>query len=309
MLPSRARSRSPSGGTMWGVCIEGYDIVRKEGEDLLRPLRPFNYWNFDPYDKDGWVAYRPLEETPDLFLRFARLYEDGCSVSAILGWSHKYGLLGSDYLEGAWDEGMQHSTLSGFKNEVVRAAAILAMYEAALDGNGEQAKQLILERFPMLAVRYRERDELYDDEDERREAFFHSLTREARDEEVEGIAEEVEESFGGDYHEYALEVAAWMVEDVVRRFCYQALRVEPGTHDPSRLVAGWRFTNLLGAMYLQMYWLMASGGRAVTRCEYCRRIISLAPPLPGTRKPRGDKRFCDSNCRQKNHQRKRSTAR
>jgi hypothetical protein len=141
----------------------------------------------------------------------------------------------------------------------------------------------------------------------RREAYFCSLTREARDEEVEGIAQEVKEHFGGGYLEYALEVAACVVEDVVRHFCYQTLRVKPGIHDPSQPVTGWRFTNLLGAMYLQMYWLMAAGAD-VAHCEYCGRIMPLATPILGARKPRSDKRFGDDNCRQKNHQRKLSTA-
>jgi hypothetical protein len=49
--------------------------------------------------------------------------------------------------------------------------------------------------------------------------------------------------------------------------------------------------SLLGAMYLQMYWLMAAGGN-VTRCKYCGRIISLASPAPDARKgshPRPEK--------------------
>jgi hypothetical protein len=58
---------------------------------------------------------------------------------------------------------------------------------------------------------------------------------------------------------------------------------------------------LYGAMYLQMYWLMAAGGN-VTRCKYCGRIMSLTYPLPGgARKTRQDKKFCDNACRQKHH--------
>ena len=57
---------------------------------------------------------------------------------------------------------------------------------------------------------------------------------------------------------------------------------------------------LYGAMYLQMYWLMAAGGN-VTRCKYCGRIISLASPGPDARKTRQDKKFCDDACRQRHH--------
>lgn len=55
-----------------------------------------------------------------------------------------------------------------------------------------------------------------------------------------------------------------------------------------------------GAMYLQMYWLMAAGGN-VTRRKYCGRIISLTSPVPGARKTRQDKKYCDDACRQRHH--------
>jgi hypothetical protein len=69
-----------------------------------------------------------------------------------------------------------------------------------------------------------------------------------------------------------------------------------------RLTASWGVRNLLGAMYLQFYWLVTSAGE-LSRCRYCGRIISYAPPIPGTgeRKPRRDKEFCSSQCRQNYH--------
>jgi hypothetical protein len=59
--------------------------------------------------------------------------------------------------------------------------------------------------------------------------------------------------------------------------------------------------NLLGAMYLQFYWLITSGD--VTRCKFCNGVISLAPPTLGGkgRKVRADEQFCDSHCRQNHH--------
>jgi hypothetical protein len=59
---------------------------------------------------------------------------------------------------------------------------------------------------------------------------------------------------------------------------------------------------LYGAMYMQMYRLIAAGGN-VTRCKYCGRIISLASPGPDARKTRQDKKFCDDACRQRRHYR------
>ena len=69
----------------------------------------------------------------------------------------------------------------------------------------------------------------------------------------------------------------------------------------------WTFDNLLGAMYLQMYWLVASRD-SVARCEHCGRIISLGRPHPEGRKRRSDKRFCNDACRQAHHRSKKKRA-
>ena len=76
-------------------------------------------------------------------------------------------------------------------------------------------------------------------------------------------------------------------------------------YGPEALSAAWWPRNLLGAMYLQMYWLMTSFAD-LSHCRYCGRIISYAPPIPAgenrkVRKPRKDKEFCDSRCRQNYH--------
>src|SRR5829696_4923614 len=90
---------------------------------------------------------------------------------------------------------------------------------------------------------------------------------------------------------------------MVERYSRQSLRVETGPPNPSRIKAGWRFYSLLGAMCLQLYWLMASDDE-ITRCEHCGRIVSLARPYPEARKTRRDKRFCDDACRQARHRSK-----
>jgi hypothetical protein len=71
---------------------------------------------------------------------------------------------------------------------------------------------------------------------------------------------------------------------------------------PDKLTGTWRVRNLLGAIYLQFFWLITSMSD-LSRCTYCGRIISYAPPMPqsGKRKPRKDKVFCDSRCRQNYH--------
>jgi hypothetical protein len=73
---------------------------------------------------------------------------------------------------------------------------------------------------------------------------------------------------------------------------------------PELLMPSVRPRNLLGAMYTQFSWLLASGGD-LSRCKHCGRIISHASPALGGgrrgRKPRKDKEFCDSRCRQNYH--------
>jgi hypothetical protein len=78
-----------------------------------------------------------------------------------------------------------------------------------------------------------------------------------------------------------------------------------------RLVAGWGFTNLLGAMWLQMFWLLTAAEEP-QRCKNCDKIIAYeqpAQPVRGTEKndrsagyrTRKDKRFCDKKCRDHYH--------
>lgn len=96
-------------------------------------------------------------------------------------------------------------------------------------------------------------------------------------------------------------------QEIVHKYCRQhiMLSMDPDTR-PSiscKKCISWTFDNLLGAMYLQMYWLMASSD-SVARCEHCGRIISLSRPHPEGRKRRSDKRFCNDACRQANHRSK-----
>ena len=78
----------------------------------------------------------------------------------------------------------------------------------------------------------------------------------------------------------------------------------------SSLTSGYGFHNLLGAMYLQMFWLVAVGEKHIARCRHCGRLINLTARAqsPGggrkERKPRRDKRFCNDACRQRHHQEK-----
>lgn len=102
--------------------------------------------------------------------------------------------------------------------------------------------------------------------------------------------------------EGALDQAANNVQYRVGRYCYPQLY--------GRLsrtwVEGYGFANLLGAMWLQMFWLLVTDD--VRRCRACNRIIAYEQPEKPLEQKRGerkryktriDKRFCDGTCRQR----------
>jgi hypothetical protein len=294
--------RQLEGGT-WAVCSE-YELKELMNVGTLPweheyPPYEISAKHLQGFERREWREYRPLEEKPDLFLEFARLYDKGFSTELILEWVRRHGKLGHNRFPqpGAGNR----ETARAFWGEVSWAAGVLAMYEVALNGNARKAKQLAQEKFHFLAPEYMTR-QIKGGVRSPTGNFKSPLSKETGDEaaEISGI---VETHFDGDYLAYALDVATWAVESVVRESCYPTLRLNVGlnelTHDPSRIAGGWGFKNLLGAIYLQMYWLMEAGAN-VTRCRYCGRIISFAAPRPGQRKARSDKKYCNKSCRQ-NH--------
>jgi|SRR5829696_2999447 len=77
-------------------------------------------------------------------------------------------------------------------------------------------------------------------------------------------------------------------------------------------VRGWGFRSLLGAMWIQMWWLYTADEGEVRHCPLCNRVIAIkqgTPPDPlstkrnarGKYKTRIDKEFCNDNHRAKYH--------
>jgi hypothetical protein len=281
---------SRSAGREWGVC-EAYELTGPrdtlEGDDdsyIVVPEYPY-----EPATFDKWRRYEPLEETPDLFLKFARLHGAKDRPEAMLDWVCTYGALGHGKSFGV--AGTPQDS-KGFWETVGQAAGLLALYEAVLNRDSHRVQTAILIEFPYVDIQWQMYNELPDKPAHLDQTFVTSL-----------IAESVEEIYDGDYLLYALETVVHEVQRMVGALCRPALSVEEGSSDPARVTATWNFKSLLGAMYLQMYWLMAAGSE-LTRCEYCGRLISLARPYPESRKRRRDKRFCDDACRQAHHRSK-----
>jgi hypothetical protein len=242
-------------------------------------------------DASRWTRYKPLEETPNLFLKFASLHEAPNFEEAALQFSRRYGLLNArDPLEDVQQEDI---LLSEFQYEAKLAWVALTSYEAAVHKGAGAAESLYLEysnEVPVFEGLYKHTNLLSD---------MYS--------DFEGYPQEAK------WRDFAVRVATTLVLQVVWKHCYLDLVLEPELvpesgewefpAEPSDIKSAVGFENLLGAMYLQMYWLIASG-EDVARCEYCRQIISLARPHPEGRKRRRDKRFCNDACRQAHHRSK-----
>ncbi len=95
--------------------------------------------------------------------------------------------------------------------------------------------------------------------------------------------------------ELALDWVAQTVQGVVSDDCYPELYQEGDTFR-----SGYGFKSLLGAMYLQMMWLISATGE-FRRCQRpgCNKIFTSG---------RIDKKFCGDNCRVKNNQHRPKTA-
>jgi hypothetical protein len=223
-------------------------------------------------------VYAPLRDTPDLFLKFASLGRKG-------GMTRKEAVdVMLDWIKtygalGLQDDQGREERLSEFSRAVSIASQCLELYEAATDEIGVR-----------------------DDPD------IEVLDR-------HGAYGETPKEKG----EWALQEVTRTVNRRVKKWCYPHLYRVVNT-EVDRTVGfeqGWGFRSLLGAMYLQMMWLMTEGGDS-PRCKgpKCSRIIRIGEYKPedlklveqfeqkgGSRPPRyktrKDKEFCSRNCKEK----------
>jgi hypothetical protein len=258
---------------LWWICddyvLHDGRVVATYPEFWLRHKGAFP----DPSETiEHWSCYKPLDDAPELFLEFARLSEAPDFDEAVLTFSRKYGVPGRESASGA--EYPHVTELAGRAKDSESALRILRMYEAVINRDPVRADLLLREHYAA-----------YDLPSE----------------------EELAEWSKWDPAREALECVTVEVEMTVQRLCLPYLgideAVKPPEVDPTKVEAGWLFNNLLGAAYLQMYWLIASANE-LRRCEYCGRLISLARHRSRKRKSRNDKKFCDEACRQSNHRSK-----
>jgi hypothetical protein len=256
-------------------------------------------------------------DAPELFLELAALHEEPDFSEAALDFTYRYGIPGSSGLFGSTkspNEDLQTMALPDLRQEVGRIWLILRIYEAALNRDEEAIKALLEEDSATLYRRVREEG-----------LEFAKSIKWTELSPVEIFTERHTESSGNEadrYQEHSttkaipetllipevvLSLAAHGVNRVVQKRCRPILFLAPSFYYADTITTGlrntWASDNLLGAAYLQMYWLMTSGEN-IARCEYCRRIMSLARTHPDGRKRRRDKRFCSDSCRQAHHRNK-----
>jgi hypothetical protein len=300
----------PDEGQNWAVCrdYEVCEVPESAGGAYVRA-------KYSQDQKDKWTEYKPLQDKPDLFLRFANLHEQGRSEGSALDWARRYGLLGYTPREDvrigrpvteslpsevseprrraevpSWEDIRPalgytavpaDGTIEVFWEEVRRAAGVFAMYEAWLSRDNDFAKEVLLKRSPFIGGRVW--------------GYVESKTHTSEVSYVDAI---VQMALKGSYLQYCLPTAIYVVEGTVNDFCYHRINLGENWEDPSQVVDVWAFENLLGAMYLQMYWLMGFSGNTV-RCDWCRRPISLERPSPDKKKTPDHKRFCGPDHRAK----------
>jgi hypothetical protein len=239
--------------------------------------------SFDADHMEGWHLYQPLREEPDLFLKFSKIWQDKNFPSAAQAFVSRFGLpCGTG--RGKGSARPTRLSLQEFFEESQRAWVALTLYESVLNKDGAAAKRLLAE--------YRDLDEAFD------ECYKHTQQWALPDDIVPLTP-----------LQGALAASVSVVDDAVTRLCRQGTSVHFDRPDPdpsSAVKVTWSFDNLLGAMYLQMWWVVTSSGD-LSRCEHCSRLISLTRPSPGARKRRSDRRFCDDACRQGHHRSKKRT--
>jgi hypothetical protein len=259
----------------WSVCGEGYEII---GDEVVATLEYSD-------ESDDWLDYSPLDDAPDLFLKFGKLYDQADFERTALAFVNEYGLPGDREQSVKGEREIKPAptkmNLSEFRNEARRAWAVLSFYEAVLNGDAPAVKNLFLEL--------------------RTDRIFMLWDRIFRFERIEGYDHVLLQA--------GLTCAVQTVEEVVHEMCRHRIwfSMENGKGpDLSTVHTAWDFDSLIAAMHLQMWWLMASAGD-ITRCEFCGRIVSLARSRPDGRKHRRDKRFCDDACRQAHHRSKKKS--
>ena len=260
------------------------ELAEETGESGGRVRR----WRGRAPEKAALNLYAPLE-TPELIVDLAELADKPITPEAVVGWAETYGLLASSRSEDVVEQpgllgrervsgfGCKESVLS-FEVAAKEIRTCLRTYEALRGREDLELAELFArtDPLPKEALRPWEREPGYE-------------------------------------RAYLFSVLGRMVQMRLREHCYPQFNIYTrGGHPTGRYALTYGFHGLLGAIWIQMAWLLESEGRRVTFCKLpdCRRVVSFEPgedleadpdaEAHGKRKTRKDRVFCKGRgCKQK----------
>jgi hypothetical protein len=249
----------------------------------------------------------------DLFLQFAGLVEEGpITLGVVRGWAELYGLLG---LEKTSVNGMGNprggpaESVSNFASYAEEAHMVLRFYGAVTDPEGPDYEYLRKHIRPpeisLLQPFFTKTELRYEKDSTGKEverAYQRTLSQRARETITQVLMDDVPPE---KLKKLALDYVEETVHLRVTQECHpRRYRQRDGTSK-----WGWGFKSLLGAMWMQMMWLMDARQEDVRRCPWCRKVITFEPrpEQPETNpeqknarkeyKTRVDKTFCDGRCK------------
>jgi hypothetical protein len=235
-----------------------YEIGGTEGSRYIHAPKRY-LEDGEPKQNTSW-SYKPLVGPGGLFFEFARLADGGGldsasspeeldtdrNANAALDWVWDYGVLGLTSGE-RWGRrywstrGGKMDTVARFAEEAWIARRVLRLYEAATREGGPDVETIshLMEEHGVASHAIR----------------LHTRTPEAA-------------------RESALLKVIQDTQEAVARYCYPALYRRSGYN---HFVQGSGFSNLLGALWLEMFWLILSDDTRRCRNPECNRIVPFEP--------------------------------
>jgi hypothetical protein len=274
--------------------VASVSLLEEIAEDVRKHGGPVGRWRGRVPDKDA-LTYAPLG-TPELIVDLAELAEKPITPEAVVGWAETYGLLASSRSEDV----LEQTGLLGGEERISGFGC-----RESVPSFAEAAKEIgtCLRAYEALKGR--------DDLD------LAELS--ARTDPLPKEALRPWERKPGHERAWIFGVLGRMVQMRLSEHCYPQFNTYTrGGHPTGRYALTYGFRGLLGAIWIQMAWLLESEGRRVRFCKLpdCRRVVSFEPGEDpdadpdaegrGKRKTRKDRMFCKGRgCKQKYDYRRR----